>query len=148
MENYSPEEISVSHPYRSSALPVEEVDSVTASSVDQSSNNSFSADDSVVDLGEPLDADAFYGPAYNETPTVNIGEPLDANSTSTDYTYETPVDLGKPMDADNPSLSNIDEPSEYQNIGPDMIVGEETLWLYDEPRNIGPVMAADELVPN
>ena len=52
------------------------------------------------------------------------------------------------MDANNPSLSNIDEPSEYQNIGPDMTVGEENFWLYDEPRNIGPVMAADELVPN
>ncbi|MDA9580459.1 hypothetical protein N9S00_04535 [Luminiphilus sp.] len=129
-------------------LPVEEVDSATASSVDQSSDNSFSANDSDVDLGEPLDADAFNGLADNETPTVNIGEPLDANSTSTDYTYETPVDLGEPMDANNPSLSNIDEPSEYQNIGPDMTPGEENLWIYDEPRNIGPVMAADELVPN
>ena len=148
MEKYSPEEISVTHLHSSSLLPVEEVDSVTASSVDQSSDNSVSGSDSVVNLGEPLGADAFYGPADNETPTVNIGEPRDANSISTDYTYETPVDLGEPMDADNPSLSNIDEPSEYQNIGPDMIVGEENLWLYDEARNIGPVMAADELVPN
>jgi hypothetical protein len=127
--------------------PVVEDDSAMASKVDQSSDNSFRASNSIVDLGEPLDADAFNGLAANETPTINIGEPRDADSPMTDYTNQTPVNRGKPMDADNPSYSISDVPSKYQNIGPDMIVGEENFWLYDEPRTIGPVMAADELVP-
>ena len=95
-----------------------------------------------MDLGEPLDADAFNGQAENETLPVNIGEPLDADSPVTDYTNETPVNLGELMDADNPSYSINDAPSEYQNIGPDMIVGEESDWRYVEPVNIGATMNA------
>ena len=143
MEHLSIEEISVSHLHRSNVLPVEEADSTVASSVDQNPKHIFKASDFFVDLGKPLDADVFNEAAENEASMVNIGKPLDADSPSTDYTYETPVDLDEPMDADSPGYSISDDSSEYQNIGPDMFVGEEFDWRFDEPSNIGLDMDAD-----
>ena len=87
-------------------------------------------------------------PPKTKTLPVNIGEPLDADSPLTDYTNETPVNLGELMDADNPSYSINDDLSEYQNIGPDMIVGEESDWRYVEPVNIGATMDADNYQRN
>lgn len=142
-ENHPIEDVNVGHLYLSSPVRVGGVDGVDASSVDQNSKNNLRASDSVVDLGEPLDADVFNKPTQNEELPVNIGEPLDADSPLTDYTNETPVNLGGLMDADNPIYSINNDLSEYQNIGPTMIVGEESDWRFIEPVDIGVTMDAD-----
>lgn len=129
--------------YHSGAPAVANVFRHSARGIDPLFDKNYWANELPINIGYALDADTDNGFEERQTGAIDIGEPSDPDSPLTDYTNETPLNLGELLDADNPSASIINDPSAYQNIGTNMVVGEEFNWLDDEPQNIGPVLDVD-----
>lgn len=133
--------------YHSSAIAVANVLRPAAPGIAPLFNNNQRADELPMNIGNTLDATIDSGFAEIETPSIDIGEPLDPDNPITDYANEAPLNLGQLLNADNPDTSIIDEPSAYQNIGTNIVVGEEFNRLDDEPENIGPLLEVDSQLP-
>jgi len=128
--------------YLSSATSSTEAYDIMALSSAAYSNNNFRSDESIIYLGKTRNADARHRFDNEEKPVLDIGDPRDANGRSIGNAAEESLYLGELLDADNRSHSIIDYPSEAQNVGPDMVVGEDFDWQHNEPKNIGPALDA------
>lgn len=94
-------------------------------------------------IGMKLDANLPENLDVTRKPVTNLGESLDANNPTTEYTAGPPLELGEEIDADNPHYFMGNEQFEPQNIGSDMIVGQEYSWRPYASKNIGSIKDAD-----
>lgn len=133
--------------YHSSAIAVVNVLRPAAPGIVPLFDNNQRADELPINIGKTLDATIDNGFSEIETPGIDIGEPLDPDNPITDYANEAPLNLGELLNADNPDTSIINDPSAYQNIGTNIVVGEEFNRLDDEPKNIGPLLEVDSQLP-
>ena len=106
--------------------------------------------DSVINIGEPMDPDdPSFWPVDESTEVINIGEPMDPDDPSTWPVDENTkvINIGEPMDPEDPSTWPQPENTEVINIGEPMDPDDTTTRPQrdrTEVINIGEPMDPDD----